>query len=367
MASPDEPAKVLVIYTGGTIGMTRNERNALVPIANEFERQVRRYPGMHDPDYAGQFNDPTILALPFVEGERRRIVYTIREYSPLLDSSNMGVHEWLKIAEDIEESYEEFDSFVILHGTDTLCFTASALSFMLENLGKPVIVTGAQIPIFETRTDGKDNFIAALILAGRNSIPEVCVVFNNQLFRGNRTVKESNNTLNPFRSPNAPPLARLGVDIVVDEGLILRHEGESTLKVFRELNTNVDLIYMHPFISTETVVNILRFKEGAVLLTYGAGNIPTNRPDLMAALQEAAQDKLIVNCTQCYEGHVSEIYEAGQELEQSGVVSGMDMTLEAALVKLSYVLGKGEWSYDEKKRKMKSSLRGELTASGDRT
>lgn len=214
LPSENPEAKVLVIYTGGTIGMMRNEKNALEPRPNEFVRKIRQYPNMHDDAYASKRYGPAKnmapLVLPFVEGEHRRILYQICEYEPLLDSSNMGVIDWVRIANDIKQSYEFFDGFVVLHGTDTLCYTASALSFMFENLGKTVILTGSQIPIFETRTDGKDNFTSALILAGNYVIPEVCVFFNSRLFRGNRTIKVSSGSLDAFNSPNAAPLAKMG-------------------------------------------------------------------------------------------------------------------------------------------------------------
>ena len=192
-------SKVLVLYTGGTIGMVRNAEGALAPASNALEKKIRSTCTMHDEDYShqrfghlqqkcsteevGPFLLP--LVLPHVPGHRR-VIYSIYEYEPLLDSSNMQMEDWIQIAKDVQDAYEMFDGFVILHGTDTLAYTASALSFMLENLGKPVIVTGSQIPSFETRSDGRDNFVGALILAGNFNIPEVSVYFRHQLMRGNR-------------------------------------------------------------------------------------------------------------------------------------------------------------------------------------
>lgn len=353
-----QSAKVLVIYTGGTIGMIPNDNGDLAPPKpNEFADQIRRYPSFYDNN-----KNEDMFTLPYVKNEPSRIQYEIREYNPLLDSSNMGMKDWTRIAKDIYDSYESFDGFVVLHGTDTMCYTASALSFMFENLGKTVIVTGAQIPIFETRTDGKDNFISALIIAARNAIPEVCILFNNRLFRGNRTIKESNNSLNAFRSPNAAPLAKMGVNIKINDSLIFRSEDGEGFKVCEKLNCNVDLIYIHPYISTNIVKQILKFNKGVVLLTYGAGNIATDNEDLMNALQTAVEKDhvLIVNCTQCNEGTVSGLYATGKALENIGVISGLDMTLEAALVKLSYVLAQEDWDDQQKREKMKISLRGEL-------
>ncbi|CAG0905653.1 unnamed protein product, partial [Darwinula stevensoni] len=234
-------AKVLVIYTGGTIGMVKNQQGVLAPVPNALEAMIRRYPHLHDEVYASKHygkaaavlelkhkakvgeDSPhsddekshlpdTPLALPETR-EKKRVVYTIFEYEPLLDSSNITMDDYIRIASDIKSTYHLFDGFVILHGTDTLCYTASALSFMLENLGKSVILTGSQIPIFETRSDGRDNFIGALILAGNYVIPEVTIFFNHKLFRGNRTTKMDTGALDAFDSPNLPPLANFGITI----------------------------------------------------------------------------------------------------------------------------------------------------------
>ncbi|XP_001662477.2 L-asparaginase [Aedes aegypti] len=367
LPSENPEAKVLVIYTGGTIGMMRNEKNALEPRPNEFVRKIRQYPNMHDDAYASKRYGPARnmapLVLPYVEGEHRRILYQICEYEPLLDSSNMGVADWVRIANDIKQSYEFFDGFVVLHGTDTLCYTASALSFMFENLGKTVILTGSQIPIFETRTDGKDNFTSALIMAGNYVIPEVCVFFNSRLFRGNRTIKVSSGSLDAFNSPNAAPLAKMGINVEVDYRLIFRPCTVEKFNVHVHMDENVGLLRVFPSISMTTVKAFLQPPmRGVVLQTYGAGNLPTNRPDLLEALRDAAnREVLIVNCTQCTEGAVSDLYETGRQLQDIGVIPGFDMTPEAALVKLSYVISKADWNYETKKLMLKNNLRGELT------
>ncbi|XP_053685119.1 L-asparaginase [Sabethes cyaneus] len=367
MPSETPEAKVLVLYTGGTIGMMRNEKQALEPRPNELVRKIRKYPNMHDDVYAskrfGAARNMAPLVLPYVEGQHRRILYQISEYEPLLDSSNMAVTDWVRIATDIQQSYEFFDGFVILHGTDTMAYTASALSFMFENLGKTVIITGSQIPIFETRTDGKDNFTSALILAGNYIIPEVCVFFNCRLFRGNRTIKVSTESLDAFNSPNTAPLAKMGINVEIDYRLIFRPCTIEKFMVHTKLAENVGLLRLFPSISIATVKAFLQPPmTGVVLQTYGAGNVPTSRTNLIEALREAAaRGVLIVNCTQCNEGSVSELYETGRLLQDIGIIPGYDMTPEAALAKLAYVLSKESWSHEMRMLMMKSNLRGELT------
>lgn len=367
LPSENPEAKVLVIYTGGTIGMMRNEKHALEPRPNEFVRKIRQYPNMHDDAYAtkryGPAKNMAPLVLPYVEGQHRRILYQICEYEPLLDSSNMTVADWVRIATDIQHSYEFFDGFVILHGTDTLSYTAAALSFMFENLGKTVIITGSQIPIFETRTDGKDNFTSALILAGNYVIPEVCVFFNSRLFRGNRTIKASSGSLDAFSSPNAAPLAKIGINMEIDYRLIFRPCSVEKFNVHVHMDENVGLLRLFPSISMATVRAFLQPPmRGVVLQSYGAGNIPSNRAGLMEALQEASdRGILIVNCTQCNEGSVCDLYETGRQLYDIGIVPGFDMTPEAALAKLAYVLSKENWNHETQKLMLQSNLRGELT------
>lgn len=256
---------------------------------------------------------------------------------------------------------------------------------MLENLGKTVIITGAQIPIFETRTDGKDNFTSGLILAGNYAIPEVCVFFGTKLMRGNRTIKVSNSALDAFHCPNAAPIANIGISLQIDYRLIFRPCSVAKFTVHGQMNENVGLLRIFPSISVATIKAFLQPPmQGVVLQTFGAGNIPSNRQDLIDELQSAHERGIIiVNCTQCTSGSVAEIYETGQVLRDCGVVSGFDMTPEAALSKLSYVLGKDEWSLETKRlvscyfpidvrgpcyecflhyfQMMSSNLRGELT------
>lgn len=236
---------------------------------------------------------------------------------------------------------------------------------MLENLGKTVVITGSQIPIFETRTDGKDNFSGALILAGNYVIPEVCVFFNNKLFRGNRTIKISSAALEAFDSPNVPCLAKVGINVEIDYRLIFRPCTVSKFTVHTTLDQNVGILWIFPSITLATIRAFLQPPmRGVVLQSFGAGNVPTNREDILAAFRRASteDEMLIINCTQCTTGAVSDIYETGRLLKECGVISGFDLTPEAALSKLAYVLSKDEWSLEMKRNMMECCLRGEMTS-----
>ncbi|XP_065340986.1 L-asparaginase 1 [Cloeon dipterum] len=363
---PCTESRVLVLYTGGTIGMVRNGNGALAPTANALVHSLRRYPDLHDESYAqAKFKSDATdapLALPHIEG-KRRVIYSILEYDPLLDSSNMTMEDWSKMAEDIKRFYTLFDGFVVLHGTDTLAFSASALSFMLENLSKPVIITGSQIPMVDARSDGKSNFLSALVLAGNCEIPEVTVFFGDVLLRGNRTVKASVGSLRAFASPNCRPLATVGVKIEVDFKIIIRPARIDSFSVHSTLNRNVGLLRLFPGITTQMVRAFLQPPlEGAVLQSFGAGNVPSNREDLLSEFKAAtSRGVVLVNCTQCQQGLVMNVYETGKALTEVGVTNGSDMTPEAALTKLAYVLSKSEWDIGTKRQMMQSCLRGELT------
>ncbi|RLU16364.1 hypothetical protein DMN91_012124 [Ooceraea biroi] len=357
--------RVLVLYTGGTIGMMRNELGALVPVANAFVKNLRRYPQLYDREYAEKrFGAMGPLVLPMSAIDNRRVVYSVLEYSKLNDSSNMNMTDWIRIANDIKESYEHFDGFVVLHGTDTLSYTASALSFMLEALGKIVILTGSQVPIFDTRSDGLDNFLASLVIAANFSIPEVCVFFGSTLLRGNRTSKVSATSFEAFQSPNFPPLATANINIEVDYRSIFRPCAMEKFYVHASLNRNVGMLRLFPSITSSLVKAFVQAPiEGIVLQSYGAGNVPTNRDDIIEELRAAAKrGVIIVNITQCSTGTVSDTYEAGKLLQDAGVISGFDMTPEAALTKLAYVLSKREWDVETKRQMMQTNLRGELTS-----
>uniref|UniRef100_A0A674MUJ9 asparaginase n=1 Tax=Takifugu rubripes TaxID=31033 RepID=A0A674MUJ9_TAKRU len=293
--------------------------------------------------------------------DNKRIIYTVMEYSPLLDSSNMTTDDWSQIGKDIEKNYQNFDGFVILHGTDTMAYTASALSFMCEHLGKPIILTGSQVPIYQVRTDGIDNLLGALLIAGQFVIPEVCLYFHNKLYRGNRVTKVDNRSFNAFSSPNLAPLANAAIDITINWDTVLRANTTAKFQVSTELNSNVGLLKLFPGITTVRAF-LQPPMQGVVLETYGSGNAPDNRPDLLEELKKATDaGVIIINCTQCLRGTVSMSYATGKVLIDAGVITGGDMTSEAALSKLCYVLAKKELSLDTKKKLMAQNLRGELS------
>ncbi|XP_064784272.1 60 kDa lysophospholipase isoform X1 [Oncorhynchus masou masou] len=382
--SPCAEARVLVINTGGTIGMMYHN-NVLSPEPNAFVKALRKLPILHDEQYAlqtrmydyystsGPQENTLVLPMPTdladelskrLCKQNKRIVYTVLEYCPLLDSCNMTTDDWATIGKDIEKHYEKYDGFVILHGTDTMAYTASALSFMCEHLGKPVILTGSQVPIYEMRNDGRDNLLGALLIAGQFVIPEVCLYFHNKLYRGNRVTKVDSGSFNAFNSPNLAPLANAEVDIKINWDTVWRANTTSRFRVSTQMNRNVGLLRLFPGITAMTVKSFLQAPmEGIVLETYGSGNAPDNRADLLEEFRNATERGVImVNCTQCLRGSVTTSYATGKALSDAGLVAGCDMTPEAALCKLSYVLARMDLSIEAKRKMLSQNLRGEMIA-----
>jgi L-asparaginase len=334
--------RVYIIYTGGTIGMTPTA-DGYVPAPGYLAEQIRAMPELASD------------LMPEVD---------IHEYSPLLDSANMTPADWYKIASDIGSHYKQYDGFIVLHGTDTMAYTASALAFMLQGLRKPVILTGSQIPLCEVRNDARANIITALTIAANFDIPEVCLCFGNQLLRGCRSVKLSADGLDAFASPNLPPLGEIGVDIRINWELTQPAPPvDSILRVHELIPVSIGALPLWPGISAEVVRNFLQPPlKGLILKAYGVGNGPTNNREFLSALEEAAsRGAVIVDCTQCLRGSVHlEDYATGSALAKVGVISGFDMTTEAALAKLAYLFSQN-LSVDEIRRLMQTNLRGELT------
>ena len=333
--------KILIINTGGTISSIKT-RHGYEPSPGCVAKALAQIPAM------------THAEMPD---------YTIKEYQPLLDSSNMTVNDWNRIAADIANEYEHYDGFVVLHGTDTMAYTASALSFMLEHLGKPVILTGSQIPLSEVRNDAVENVITSLWICAHQPVNEVCIYFNQRLLRGNRTQKISTQQFNAFESPNFPHLASIGINIVVNKQLSLPQSN----KPFRLQTIASHFIAnfrLFPGFASDVLAYILTQPlKGLVLETYGNGNAQNNDPQFLTLLKEASQrGVLIINCTQCQQGTVEmSQYATGYTLKQAGLLNGHDMTSEAAHCKLLYLLSK----YDDLKQikqYIEENLRGELSA-----
>lgn len=356
---------VLVLYTGGTIGMKLYE-NVYQPEPYYLPQAIRQLPPLNDAKYVEEnYGDAKVkpYCLPPIRDMGKRIVYWLVEYDPLLDSSDMTFDDWIRIGKDIKKAYDQYDGFVVLHGTDTLAYTACALSFMLENLGKPVIITGAQIPVCEVRSDGRENLVGALIIAGIYDIPEVSVYFNNRLLRGNRTRKVDATGLEAFNSPNMLPLATMDIGININYDAIIRPPTTAPFIVQDQLCRHVGLLRIFPSISIDSIKAFLQPPtEGVVLQTFGAGNMPSRRADIITEIKKAVdRGCIIINCTQCLRGQVDVQYFTGKILYDVGVIPGSDITPEAALTKLSYVLGKDEWDLEKKRKMMQKSLRGEVT------
>ncbi|CAK1590454.1 unnamed protein product [Parnassius mnemosyne] len=360
--------RVLVIYTGGTFGMLKNEKGVLVPQKN-IEQVIRRLPQLHDNAYwqknLAHTEMKEYLAIPDGKDTELKILYRIYEYEELKDSSDFTIDDWLKMVRDIKKFYHDYDGFVVLHGTDTTAYGASVLSFMLETVGKPVVLTGAQVPIFQPRSDGNNNFLCAVLIAATQYIPEVTVFFGARLFRGCRIKKVSNTRIYAFDSPNFPPILEAKTTLDIDPKMLLHPRGTvpDECRIHDKLSSKVYVLKVAPTITAELIRTVCEGMEGVVLETYGNGNIPIKRKEIYKEIERAVKKNvLVVNVTQCVNGTVlgKAIYETGLLLVECGVVPAFDMTAEAALAKLSYVLTKTELSYAEKVELMKTSIRGEL-------
>lgn len=355
---------IYVAYTGGTIGM-KPSNNGFIPAAGYLSETLLKMP---------EFLRPEMPA------------FTIHEYDHLIDSSDMSPTDWQLIADDIAEHYNDYDGFIILHGTDTMAYTSSALSFMLEDLNKPVIVTGSQIPLAELRSDGQTNLLNALYIAAYYPIPEVTLFFNNKLYRGNRVRKVDADGFDAFDSPNFPALLEAGINIQINYDVVNVAEGEGKGKIGGENSSlshakdlplrmgtqlrispvtpqPIGLVSLYPGISADVVKNIIQQPVNAlILLSYGVGNAPQNKTLLAELVTAQENDIIVVNCTQCFRGTVNMAgYANGHLLQDTGLISGGDMTPEATLAKLHYLLSKSELSTDERKKLMTQNLRGELT------
>lgn len=335
--------RLLIINTGGTIGMRRTEKG-FSPDSNLLDQQLAEIKGK----WGNQMPD-----------------FDVHNYSPLLDSANFRPVDWLRIANDILEHYDDFDAFLILHGTDTMAYTASALAFMLKGLQKNIILTGSQLPLSLRRNDARENLITAMIIASEYRVPEVSVLFGNALLRGCRTTKTSAASFAAFASPNAPPLGTIGTQIQVFEERVHGSEDATDPFSIRPIqNAAVATLRLFPGMDSRVLENLLQTPlQGLVLEAYGSGNGPSNDRQFLDTLHQATERGIvIVNLSQCRHGSVAQHdYATGRALSDAGLVSGVDMTIEATLTKLMYLFSQ-KLSIDEIRNAVGNNLVGELTA-----
>lgn len=342
-----EKSSILLIYTGGTIGMKEDPAvQALRPF--DFSQILAEVP------------------------ELRKFAYRIDSYTfdPLIDSSDVEPALWIALARLIEERYDSYDGFVILHGTDTMAYSASVLSFMIEGLTKPVIFTGSQLPIGAPRTDGKENLISSVEIAaakdseGHALVPEVCICFDNVLMRGNRTTKINSDNFRAFRSENHPPLAEAGINIRYNTPYIIRPEKWDARPIFhKNLDTRVSILKLHPGITPQVVRSILCSPDprAVIIETYGAGNAPSKDWFISLVEEAAGMGKILLNVTQCIAGSVNmDIYATGKALKLAGVANGYDSTTESALAKLFHLMGLHDGN-GKVRNGLEFNLRGEIS------
>lgn len=333
---------IFIIYTGGTIGMVRGENGAFVPF--DFDLIEKNLPDLSRLDYK----------------------ITVHSFDPIIDSSNMTPEIWIKMASLIRDNYEEYDGFLILHGSDTMSFTASVLSFLLEGLHKPVILSGSQLPIGEVRTDARENIMTALEIAsakkdGVSIIQEVCILFDNKLFRGNRSFKYNSAKFEAFRSPNYPVLVEAGIHLKYNFDALLDNSDQSFIYHDR-LDNRVGVLKLFPGMHPDTICAVLESDVRSVVMeTFGSGNTTTEKWFLDLLKEAIRQGKNIVNISQCKVGSVElGRYETSEGLKEIGVLNGYDMTFEAAVTKLMYLQGELS-SQREVAYWVERDIRGELT------
>lgn len=334
--------RVLILYTGGTIGMVSSP-NGYIPVPNTIRDTLNELSVMRHPDMPS---------------------WDIMEMDVLLDSSNVGVAEWNRIGRVIYDHYGEYDGFVVLHGTDTMAYSASAMSFMLQGLQKPVVFTGSQIPLCEIRSDGLENILNSVCIAAEGKAREVCICFSGKLLRGNRSVKLSSDRFVAFESPNYPHLAEIGIHIEYHESALeMPRPKRDGLEIVEFQKLPIGVIKVFPGIQFSLFEGIMTESLKAVVLeTFGSGNIPAGGDSLLPIIRKAYEHGVILTvCSQCLQGRVSlGTYEASRGLSEVGAVSGADMTTEAAVAKLYYLFSAG-YSREEIKERMSRDLCGELT------